>query len=257
LRVSPNGPQKTFKVGLPPVGIATDGRGNLWFTNERLLNTVGRFNPKDIGVLDITLSDYTNGGIILGGDGNIWVSQVSHLAKITPEGQFTEYATPYTFGSLVWANDRVWFITNGGLSSLNPADGKVDTYRAYSIENPGGMVTTNGYLYAMGKRLVQFDLKTKSTATYIPPSRFIGAGTPQDLALAPDGSLWYAAQRLDRNLERVVGGGVVRFDPSTHHFTAYASPDGVPWNWGLTVAPNGKIWATASDVITVLDPSDR
>jgi streptogramin lyase len=253
LRVSPHGKQKAFRTGLSPDAITADRQGALWFTNPRLLNTISRFSVNSKGGFQITLGDNTNGGIILGGDGDIWVSQESHIARVTHEGKFKEFATPYAVAgaTMAWARNRVWFISGVGFASLNPTNGKVIQYAA-SIENPGGMVAASGSLYAMGTRLVVFDLKTKSIATYVLPSHFIGAPSPQNLALAPDGSLWYAAQRLSRNRKRVIGGGLVRFNPSTHHFTVYVSPNGVPWSCCVTVAPNGEVWATASDFITVL-----
>lgn len=67
------------------------------------------FNPKTLQVASVALDDDTDGGIALGGDGNIWVLQTSHPATVTLEGHVTEYATPYTFAGsgLVWAQDRM------------------------------------------------------------------------------------------------------------------------------------------------------
>ncbi|HEY2475498.1 MAG TPA: hypothetical protein VGI19_11940 [Candidatus Cybelea sp.] len=256
LRVNPDGKQRVFKVVAVPGAITADREGALWFTNQRLLNTICRFDTKSAGVLSVTLSDDTNGGIILGGDGNIWVLQVSHVARVTPQRKVREYATPgETFGEsgLVWANGKIWFLVGAGFASLDPASGQVETYRA-SLEDVGGVVATNGSLYVMGGDLVQLALKTKAVTTYARPARFFGAPSPQSLAVAPDGSLWYAAQRVRRPGGRVIGGGFVRFDVSTHHFTPYASPEHAPWNWGVTVTPDGKIWGTAGYEITVLSP---
>lgn len=254
-RFSPDGSQKVFEIGWSPVAMTADRSGVLWFTNPRLLETIVSFNPKTQKVASVALSDDADGGIALGEDGNIWVLQTAHLAKVTPAGKFTEYATPYTFAGsgLAWANGRMWFLAGNGFASLNPANGRVATYQA-SFGNVGGMVATGGSLYVMAGDLFRFELRTKTVTKYAIPRRFLGAPSPQSLALAPDGSLWYAAQRLNRRRARVVGGGFVRFDPSTRRFTTYPSPDHANWNWGITVAPAGNVWGTAGDSLTVLDP---
>lgn len=250
-----SGKQKTFRVNYDPQEITADRDGKLWFTNARLPSEILRFDPRTSKLTAVDLTDETDGGITLGADGNIWVAENSHIGKVTPAGHVTEYPTPYTAGGtgLTWADGKVWFLGGKGIASLDPRNGGVESYGA-PIYDAGGVVASDGSVFTISASVViQFDPKTTSVTTYDGPSRFGASPTPGDLAVAPDGSLWYAVQRIGRHAKKVIGGGFVRFDPKSKHFRSFASPNRTDWNWDVAVAPDGKVWGTAGYAVTVLD----
>jgi streptogramin lyase len=220
-------------------------------------------------VTSYPLRDNTDGGIALGQDGNIWFAQSNHIGRLTPAGTLKEYPTPKTQGEtgLAWARDGlIWFCSYGAkdrawvLTSLDPTNGKVKTHEAGT--SAGAIVAAaDGSLSYINTgssvSLERFDPSTGKVKTYAAPSDFRPYGAPAGIALAPDGSLWYTAQRLKgaRYAKHVVGGGFVRFDTATKRFTTYASPKGYGWQWDLIVAPDGKVWGTADGAVAVLDPS--
>lgn len=265
VRFTASGRKRSFSVGWGAEEIAADRKGELFFTNGRLLSAILKFDPQTRQTTEIVLNDDTNGGIALGADGNIWVVELSHIAKVAPDGRLLkEYATRgWTSGGtgLTWARGKVWYLGGAGISSLDPRNGNIASYEAHAYTG-GGIVATDGSLFvAVGGfngiyDLIRFDLKTETVTTYKSPRRFLANGFPDDVAAAPDGSVWYAAARLDRG-NREEGGGFVRFDVRSKRFTTYASPNHLPANQDVTVAPDGKVWGTAGYAVTVLDPTPR
>jgi virginiamycin B lyase len=260
-RITPHGIVTAFPIGYIPLEMTTDTAGNFWLTVAANLNLVIRVT-RTLEVTSFTLTDDTNGGIMLGADGNIWFVENTHIGKLTPAGKLTEYPAPETGGEsgLTWATGLVWFRTEGagGLASLNPQSGAVTSYEA-PISGGGAVVAGEGSLWcASGSSdgatpLVRFDLRSKKITTYSAPPKYDPYGAPANTVLASHGFLWYTSQRIDAG--RVVGGGFVRFDIHTKRFTTYASPPGYGWQWDLLAAPDGKVWATSAAAIAVLDPS--
>jgi virginiamycin B lyase len=267
-RITPQGKVTVFQIGYTPLEMTQDRSGNFWLTTAVNLNQVIRVTP-NLKVTSYALGDDTDGGIILGQDGNIWFAENNHIGRLTPAGKLTEYPTPQTQGEtgLAWAPDGlIWFCaanpTGRGwvLTSFDPKTGAVKAFKAYTTA--GAIVATaDGSLWYISSSartfLEQFDPSTDKLHTYAAPSNFRPYSAPAGMTLAPDGSLWYTAQRIKgrRYEKRVVGGGFVRFDTTTRRFTTYATPKGYSWLWDLVVAPDGKVWGTQEFAVDVLDPS--
>jgi streptogramin lyase len=257
VRFSPRGQEHSISIQWGPEEIAASRNGKLFFTNGRFLSVILRFDPKTGQTSEVSLNDDTNGGITLGADGNIWVVELSHIAKVSPGGRLLmEYSLPcQTEGAsgITWADGKVWFLGGKGIASLSPASGKVATYEAPTCCG-GGLVHESGSLFvaASSGTLMRFDVETKSVTTYKSPRRFLTAPEAANVTVAPDGSVWYAAQRTHNG--RVVGGGFVRFDVKSKRFMTYPSPDRLPWNEDVASGPDGRIWGTAGYAVTVLNP---
>jgi streptogramin lyase len=267
--VTPAGKITLVDVDYVPLEITSDASGNLWFTNARYLEIISRFDPATSRVTTYHLNDSSDGGIILGRDGNVWFLENDHIGKLTPQGTLTEYPTPQTEGGtgLAWASDgRIWFSSAAipGLSwvltSFDPQSGRVKGHREPTVALGGIVAAPDGTLWyglsAGTASLVHFDPRTEAIASFPIPGHFDLSPCPAGLQLAPDGSLWYASQHLrGRGYEKhVVGGGFVRFDPGAKQFTTYVSPKGNEWNCELTLAAAGKVWGTSAGAVVVLDP---
>jgi streptogramin lyase len=237
-----------------------DPAGYLWLT-VKPQKWIIRVSPK-FKITAYALNDDTAGGIMIGPDGNVWFVEASHVGRLTPAGVLTEFNTGTSQGEsgIAWARGLVWirgqWYRGSGLVALNPKNGNVVAYSA-PVYDGGAIINAQGSLWcASGSSggalpLVQFNLKIKAVTTYQAPTSYDPYGAPNDMALANDGALWYATQRLEQG--RVVGGGLVRFDLSTKQFTTYPSPPGYGWQWDVAIAPNG-IWATSAFAVVVLNP---
>ena len=263
-RVTPNGAVTVYGIGYVPLEEAMDGAGNLWLTVKPNTQEIVRVSPR-LKLKSYTLHDDTAGGIMIGGDGNVWFVESSHVGRLTPAGVLTEFATGMAQGEsgIAWANGLVWFRvqwTGGaGLESVDPSNGNVIAYSA-PVRDGGAIVSANGSLWcASGSSggalpLVQFNLKTKAVTTYDAPTDYDPYGAPSDMTLTSDGSLWYTSQRLQSG--HVAGGGLVRFNISTKQFTTYASPPSYGWQWDVAATPDGRIWATSAFAVVALKPKE-
>lgn len=265
-QLQPSGKTTAFGVGTTALEITEDGRGNLWFTTTPYETNIlyVTLHPK-FGTQTFSTSDDIAGGITLGGDGNVWFVQSSHLGRLAANGKLREYSVPYPQGDtgIAWADGRLWYLGEY-LTSLEPRSGKVQTYApptgccggAIAADAAGTLWYVAKGAYEGGIYVIHFDPKTDQATSYRGPVGFTPYGAPADVALGPDGSVWYCVQRVrGRGYEkRVVGGGFVRFNPNTKRFTTYASPKGYDWNWDLVVARDGRVWSTAGSYVVVLTP---
>jgi len=266
-RFTPKGKMTVFQIGYIPLEITVDQNGNFWLTNQEYENQIIRVTPT-LKVTSFSLTDDAYGGITLGGDGNIWFVETDYIGELTPGGKLTEYPTPETTlggSGLAWSPDGlVWFSDYSSpdrsyvLASLDPKTGVVKSYHASTTSSAVTIVAAHGSLWYLltgnTVTLVRFDPKTEKAKTYTAPGRLTPSGCPSAMTLSPDGSLWYASQRLAGRgyTKHVVGGGFVRFDIRTQSFTAYASPKGYQWKCDLVVGTRNKVWGTTSGAVTVL-----
>ena len=132
-RMAPDGSNPAgfpLTAGSFAFGITPGPDGNLWFS-ERTGNRIGRITPAGVVTEFGGLTPYPSTcevnwpggptGITLGGDGNLWFSEVCNglIGRITPQGAVTEFAVP-TLDSKPWAittgpDGNVWFTENKAL----------------------------------------------------------------------------------------------------------------------------------------------
>lgn len=263
-RITPIGTVTTYSIGYVPLEMVMDGARNLWLTVKPNTKQIIRVSP-NLRLKSYALHDDTAGGIMIGGDGNIWFAESSHVGRLTPAGVLTEFDVGTVEGEsgIAWANGLVWvrgqWYRGAGLVALNPSNGNVVAYEA-PVYDGGAIVSAQGSLWcASGSSdgalpLVRFNLNTKAVTTYDAPKDYDPYGAPNDMTLSSDGSLWYTSQVLQSG--HVIGGGFARFDISTKRFTTYASPSGYGWQWDIAVAPDGKIWATSAFAVVAFQPKE-
>ena len=262
-RITPAGKVTTYSISVYPQELAIDKSGNFWLTTARNEEQIVEITPS-FHLKTFHLSSNADGGIIVGGDGNVWFTESFAVGKITPSGKLTEYTTPEIGGEtgVTWsASGLVWFFLTSGLASIDAKHGALGTYSTPYGANQGALVAAADgtlWFFAVSNRhqvLVRFDPRTKRSNAYELPSGFGVAWTPGNLIQTSDGALWIGAQQiLGCNSRRKHDGGLARFDMQTKTFTTYPAPNGYSCPWNLAAAPAGSIWVTATGAVYELRP---
>src|SRR5882724_10401411 len=177
-----------------PQAIVSGPDGNLWFTEYEILcgtdfctaskGMIGKITPAGVVTeFPVPTAISFMYGIITGPDGNLWFTESQggildaapsggKIAKITPAGAITEYATPTTGGApagiVTGPDGNLWF-TESNRNNI----GKI---------TPSGVITE-----------------------YAIPSA--GSG-PQGIAAGPDGNLWFAESNSNQISKLVIGTGI-------------------------------------------------
>ena len=221
-RISPTGAVTEYPLPdsfQEPRGIAAGPNGTVWFTQ-----TGSHTGSEGIGRIDVsgTITEFplpANSrpfGIAMGPDGNIWFTEVGgwRIATINGSGAVTEF--PVTLHNeplnIVSGPDgAVWFtedgIVNGGTGAI-------------------GRITTSG-------NLSEYVLPT-------PPGHDSGAG---DIAVGPDGNLWFTWVTLDPTQPLATAShSVGRITPSGT-ITEFPVSAGGGWPpGGIAAGPDGNLW---------------
>lgn len=194
-------------------------------------------------------STYTPRELTVGPDGNVWgtLNELptsgtgSRLVKVTPTGTATEIPSSGSLAECTNAADIVtgsdknlWFTCPGSKKIVRATTAGVLTY----FSMPQGPVTqlargTEGNLWFAGPAGVG-----KVTPLGVATNFVAYAGTPRDITVAADGSLWatYGLNSGETKIIRVTTGGVVTAFPLAS----------VQLN-GIAIGPDGNIWFTDSD----------
>jgi virginiamycin B lyase len=201
-----------------------------------------------------------SGGLAKGPDGNVWFTERSHIGKITPSGQVTEYVLPsgYSVGGHITAggDGQVWFDEaisgpsyGATLARIDPVTGKITQLQArcpYGCTfGPLGIAGAgNGDVYllaAYGGYSANYDylgrFSHRGLREWIDVSATNGWGP---LVEGPDGALWWGA-RCDLSYSPPNPCSVARFDPAMHRLSvAFDRSDSVVV--APASGPDGNIW---------------
>ncbi|MBI2636017.1 hypothetical protein HYW84_01700 [Candidatus Peregrinibacteria bacterium] len=195
-------------------GAATGPDGNLWFITANG-TTIGKMSPSGILVgSDIRLPEgWQANEIVLGSDGNLWLSANVGILRINPDDAATAVPELFTLpvatldssavpNAIVLGPDgNVWFTTSSG------------TF---------GKITPQG-----------------NSTQYPAP------GTPYDITVGSDGSLWYTSEGSDNN-------EVVNIAPDGGRIASYPMPQGVTPG-RIIAGPDGNMWFLAFAVYEGVD----
>jgi streptogramin lyase len=215
-RVDVNGQVRHVPVPYPPESLAFGKDGRLYtpvcctLSGDEAVMAVTTAGA--VSVYVPPSKDLINDGVTLGPDGNIWVSESTHVAKITPSGTFTEYKITLPpnsnanneSGIAAGPNGTVWFPIvddnlshpTGYLARIHTANGHIDQMSVPCF---------NGY----------------------------------PLVLGADGNFYERCPAP--NSSQI---GILRVSPAGHQ-RLYQDPYGVSGFGGqvMTTTPNGLIWA--------------
>jgi virginiamycin B lyase len=264
-RFPPHGPVQKYQLGYHPEQITVGADGAFWLTanGSRILRVTTTGN-----ITAYHVSDYLVGGIVTGGDANVWFVEQFHIGRITPSGELKEF--PLTIGSqqfetigetgIAWGPDgHLWFgafASGYFILNLDPASGAIHTVASDDISGgpviagpDGNIWYTDGGTRSYETLLVKLTVAGHAT-TYQGPQGFIQSGTPQGMIVGPNDTLWFVTQHVSGG--RVIGGGLVRYDIHNHRFLAIASPQGYEWQWAPAFDKASNVWMSANNQAQIL-----
>jgi ligand-binding sensor domain-containing protein len=270
--------------------IRQDGDGVLWFSHPG--SGLSRYDPGDgtwqvfgqaEGATDWpSLPDIDS-------DGNLWIGESEELFRYDGQGwqSFTppELSEEETYAIEIGPGDVQWLVTDRGLMRYEPVTEEWTTFTAADhplIGQPAVILAaSDGNVWLGGEEgLARYDGRAWSTpAASGSPPQFI-----EDLAEAPDGSLWVAADGelghladgrwsyhawpSDAWLARVAVGpdgrvwagyeGLGRYDPASGDWRLFAPADGLVHRLvqAIHVAPEGIVWIGTEGGVSRYVPPD-
>lgn len=251
---------KTPKSG--PHGLAADGDGNIWFT-AAFAGYIGKLNPQTGDVTEYKMPDrraedpHTP---VFDQHGILWftVQNANFVGRLNPKtGKIelkqvpTPHAVPY--GIVISSNGTPWFCEFGAnkLASVDPSTMAITEHSLPQGARPRRLAITKDDIiyytdYDRGY-LGRFDTHTAAQQEW--PSPGGPNSAPYGIAITPDGMVWYSESEVQPNT-------LVRFNPSTHQFSARLIPSGGGVVRNMAVARDGRIYLACSGVnkVAVVTP---
>lgn len=185
-----------------------------------------------------------NGGLGLGPDGNVWVQEQEHVAKVAPSGAIVEYAYPSGYAHNSYSNvvtgpdGDVWFTEHGKelIGKVDTSTGAITEYRAHNCHPFGIAAGPLQRLYAICIGFRAYGEILAITAS----GRISSQPLHLDLYYAaivagPDGALWFTDASIT---------GVNRYDPVAQTLTTYPTASGLKcYPRQLAFGPDGNLWS--------------
>lgn len=238
----------TYVVPTPdaePWGIATDSRGDVWFT-EAVGNKIGLLHAGRISEYPIAGKHAIPHYIVAGPDGSAWFTEngpeTSRIGHVLPNGRIVEYALSIPRSmpeGLFRAHDgTLWFTEQrtARFGSITPS-GRVREFALPPKSYPNGIaIAADGTLWiADSHRDLIWHASHDGTllGAYHTPS---ANSTPRDIAPGPDGTLWFVENQANK---------IGRISPSGH-ITEYRLQTGIAHPRGIVFA-DGAFWFTSDD----------
>jgi len=268
---SPNGTllsEIQLPAGTCPLGLASrSGFFQMFFTTSTGL---GVLNLADNSTQFFALptGHIPSGGIVVGPDNAIYISEYSNIARLDPElGIFSFYTLPSTNGVpsrlTVGADDNIWYtgFNSNVVGKLNPITSAVVEYALptyYSMplgitSGPDGNIWYVALGGDSGNIVGKVTLEGVVTEYHTPTEW----SQPQEITVGPDGNLWVV--ELGIGLAQVTTSGEITEYPTPSGlapFDVVASPDGS----GLffTVNYHKKIGKLTLDLpLALTNPGDQ
>jgi virginiamycin B lyase len=216
--------------------------------------------------------------IVGGSDGNLWFTENGHLGRITPAGRITEFTLPAgatPSGLTAGPDGALWFtdVAAGRIGRLDPRSGAV---REFALPAGTGLVgpivagPSGSLWFPAGTGPDSVGVYTAFTIARITPQGVVTAfPLPQsasalqvaDLAVGPDGNLWFPIWGIGYDaIGRMSPAGSVALFP-TPDFNGepgqiVAGPDGNLWfAEGNTPVIVGRVTPQGAIAEFVVDPS--
>jgi ligand-binding sensor domain-containing protein len=222
-------------------------------------------------------------------DGNVWIGGYGELLRYDGHS-WQSFTAPELTGVEIDAieigpGDVKWLVTNSGIMRHDPATDEWDTFAGLYDPNtespPSILAASDGTVWlGMEKGVVRYDGRTWAA----PQASGRAPQYVTDLAQAPDGSLWIAADGelghlangewsyyvwpVDRWLERVAVGpdgrvwagyeGLGCYDPGSGEWQSYTPDDGLVHRLvrSIHVTPEGVVWVGTEGGLSRFVPPD-
>jgi streptogramin lyase len=264
---SMNGKYRKISIpGVSPSELTIGADGNFW-VNEDGAAVILRVTPTgNVTAFSLPPTQQAYGGIVTGPDGNVWFTEQTQVASITPSGMITQFNAPggcgvAMNGITVGPDRNIWYAAAGGsctaLVRIHPSTGMEKTYVVPPDKMcaPFGIVTgpdgdlwfsCNGSPATIGK------MTLGGTVTTYPVQGPYSAA-PLNLAPGSDGKIYFIK---DEGTASLLG----RINPQTGEVKMLQPPSYFPRIWGIILGPDGNMWTDGGNamgiyVINVLEVS--
>jgi streptogramin lyase len=182
--------------------ITAGADGNLWYSDNGVYDgmpKIGRVTPAGVFTLfDSPDAQNAAGGMIAGPDGNVWFGRtdLTAISRITPSGTVSSFTVPNGGGVLTLVagpDGNVWYFndSNGRLGRVTPA-GAITESAPLGFGANRIILGPDGNFWAADGGHSQIVRMTPSlTPTLTAFDTPTPSSTPSDLAVGPDGNIWY------------------------------------------------------------------
>ena len=177
--------------------------------------------------------------IIQGADGNFWftLQNSSQVARITPQGVITEFATPTNsnpFAITPGPDGNVWFTEGsaGQIAFITPS-GEITEIQFSLFDAAGGIATgSDGNIWftdETGNNIWRYDLAAQTLKKFQVPTP---NSSPEGITAGADGNLWFT-ERSGGKIGRITTSGII---------TEFGS--GLDNPRSITDRSDGNVWFT-------------
>lgn len=193
----------------------------------------------------IPSGDYSyNGRLTLGPDGNVWFTELKHIAKISTTGKVTEFAYPdgnqsNYYGAIATGPDGDIWATEYNQPYIDDVDPDTGAITVYSMPCAliGLVSAPDGNLYGpCSSSLVR--ITTSGTWSVI-SNPFSTDGYPGSFINGLDGNPWFTANTNSND--------VIQYNTSNGTLHAYYPPSTFGYNYALAAGPDGNYWAIGNN----------
>jgi virginiamycin B lyase len=230
--------------GAHPHDVAPAPDGTVWYTAQHQ-GALGILDPKTGKVVQISLGrDAAPHGVIVGPDRAAWITEGGQnaIARVDPETRAVKlFPLPEGFAN---ANlntatfDRkgiLWFTgQNGVYGRVDPANGKVQAWKAPKGVGPYGITTTPSgdvwYASLAGDHIAKVDTVSGDALMVQPPRPGVG---PRRIWSDSKGLLWVSFWNT---------GEVGRYDPVAKSWKVWPLPNSTGGAYAVYVDDKDRIW---------------
>ncbi len=245
--------------GAHPHDVAPAPDGTVWYTAQQQ-GAIGVLDPKTGKTQQFKLGpDSAPHGVIVGPDRAAWVTDGGQnaIARVDPATKAVKlYALPKEFpdANLNTATfDRkgeLWFTgQNGVIGRVDPANGKVEAWKAPKGAGPYGITTTpNGevwYASLAGDYIGRIDTVSGDALVVNPPKPGVG---PRRIWADSKNMLWVSFWNT---------GELARYDPLAKAWKVWPLPDSHEGCYAVYVDDKDKVWVSdwTNNAVVRFDPA--
>ncbi len=245
----------TYNIGAYARDLAAGADGLVWTTSGKQIIGVSTASGAVARTATVSNSYDQIGGVAVGPDASVWFTAThsggspNAIGRLRPDGSILYYFVGISSNSgsvsaiVMGPDGKVWFMeANNRIGVLDPVNGPITEYALpYTCDNltsdPAGYVWMYNCMSGHGAitKFGRIQVSSGQVDTYDMGSS-MGPGGPSDIAIGPDGAVWYAQSGNPpaASISKWYPGGAT----STYQLQ-YAGG-------GLTFGADGGLWVVES-----------
>src|SRR4051794_35885215 len=199
-----------------PRSVAAGPDGNVWFTDDKDPEAIGRITPG--GAYDLFRTDVSHDGQqgeITAGPGGLWFTEANRdiIGRVSTSGVVREFPVSqgHPTGITAGPDGNLWFTApagDGAIARMTPSGAvtfipvltKGGSPASIAAGPDGNLWFTETGSRRIGRMTTQGDVAEFSTG--------IG-GTPRQITAGPDGNLWFTETGVNPAIARITPSGTV------------------------------------------------